>query len=89
MGDDCKDLYATAAVSEAGSLRLLVTRYNDDNNVIRGKRVKINVGDDFSGEVMGYMIDSGRLYTEIPLEVKKGILEVELEPNAVLMVVAM
>lgn len=89
VGDDCKDLYATAAVSEAGSLRLLVTRYNDDNNVIRGKRVKINIGDDFSGEVMGYMIDSGRLYTEIPLEVKKGILEVELEPNAVLMVVAM
>lgn len=88
-GEDAKDLYATAAVSESGALRLMVTRYNDDNNVIRPKRVKINIGDEYSGEVMGYMIDSARIYTEIPLQASVGVVEVEMEPNAVLMVVAM
>ena len=88
-GEEIGDLYATAAISPAGALRLLVTRYNDDNNVIRDKQVKINLGDDFTGEVMGYLIDSARIYTEIPITVKAGIAEVTLEPNAVLMVVAM
>ena len=88
-GEKSDDLYATAAVSQSGALRLLVTRYNDDNNIVSGKRVKINIGDDFTGEVMGYMTDSARIYTEIPLEANKGVIEVEMEPNAVLMIVAM
>ena len=89
MGEKSEDLYATAAVSESGSMRLLLTRYNDDNNVINNKRVKINIGDDFSGEVLGYITDSGRVYTEIPLEAKAGVVEVTMEPNSVLMLVAM
>ena len=88
-GEAAKDLYATAAVNQAGAMRLLITRFNDDNNVIRNKRVKINIVNDFSGEVMGYIVDTGRLYTEIPLEAKSGVVEVEMEPNSVLMVVAM
>ena len=88
-GEKSEDLYATAAVSESGSMRLLLTRYNDDNNVINNKRVKINIGDDFSGEVLGYITDSGRVYTEIPLDAKAGVVEVTMEPNSVLMLVAM
>ena len=84
-----RDLYAVAALNDKGALRLLLTRYNDDNNVIRKKRIKVDIGLDYTGEVMGYMVDSARLYTEIPLESSGGIIEVEMEPNAVLMIVAM
>lgn len=88
-GEKSEDLYATAAVSEAGLMRLLLTRYNDDDNVTRSKRIKVNIGNNFSGELMGYMTDSARIYTEIPLQANEGVLEVEMESNAVLMIVAM
>ena len=38
------------------------------------------------GTATGHVIDSGRLYTEIPLEVKDGSIALKMEPNSVVMI---
>ena len=79
---DDKELYATAARSSDGHLRVLLTRYSEDNNVtkIRPFRIEINGAGD--GTVYAYLTDSDRAFTEIPVEMKGGVIEGVLDPDA-------
>ena len=81
-----KDIYVTAARNANGKMRVMVTRYNDDNNVVTPKRVKIVVGENLSGETVAHITDSARCYTEIPLVVRNGEVEVTMEPNSVVVI---
>ena len=81
-----KDIYVTAARNANGKMRVMVTRYNDDNNVVTPKRVKIAVGENLSGETVAHITDSARCYTEIPLVVRNGEVEVAMEPNSVVVI---
>ena len=81
-----KDLYVTATRGTNGKLRILVTRYNDDNNVVTPKRVKIATGEGRSGMVMAHITDSYRCFTEVPLTMHDGNIEVTMEPNAVVVI---
>jgi hypothetical protein len=63
-----------------------VTRYNDDNNVVTPKRVKIATGEGRSGRVMAHITDSYRCFTEVPLTMHDGNIEVTMEPNAVVVI---
>lgn len=85
---DEKDIYATAAKDDAGNVGIFIARYNEDNNVIARKRVKIHVNGLTSGQkVIGHITDDYHLYTERPLIVTDdGCIEAWLEPHAFLMV---
>ena len=61
---------------------MLLTRYSEDNNVtkIRPFRIEINGAGD--GTVYAYLTDSDRAFTEIPVEMKGGVIEGVLDPDA-------
>ncbi|MBR4849800.1 MAG: hypothetical protein IKV09_02605 [Alistipes sp.] len=80
------DIYVTAARSTNGNMRVMITRYNDDNNVVSLKRVGVTTGENISGEVVAHLTDSSHTYTEIPLVVRNGEVEVAMEPNSVVVI---
>ena len=77
-----KDLYATAARSADGNLRVLVTRYSEDRNVTNIRPVRIEIEGGGDGIVYAYLTDGDRSFTEMPLEMKDGVIEGVLEPDA-------
>ena len=85
---DEDDLYAVAAKGDDGTLRVMVARYNENDNVNRPKNVKIHMANVKDGEVTAHMVSSVKLYSETILSVKNGVASVKLEPNAVVVVEA-
>lgn len=83
-----KDLYATAATTAdgEGALRVLLSYYTDDDNTVQRREVTLRVPGMADGDATGHVVDSGRLYTEIPLTVEGGALTVKMEPNSVIMI---
>lgn len=83
-----KDLYATAATTAdgEGALRVLLSYYTDDDNTVQRREVTLRVNGMTDGDATGHVVDSGRLYTEIPLTVEGGALTVKMEPNSVIMI---
>ena len=76
------ELYATAARSSDGHLRVLLTRYSEDNNVTKIRPFRIEIKGAGDGLVYAYLTDSDRAFTEIPLEMKGGVIEGALDPDA-------
>jgi hypothetical protein len=85
---DEDDLYAVAAKGDDGTLRVMVARYNENDNINRPKNVKIHMANVKDGEVTAHMVSSVKLYSETILSVKNGVASVKLEPNAVVVVEA-
>ena len=83
-----KDLYATAATTAdgEGALRILLSYYTDDDNTVQRREVTLRVPGMTDGDATGHVVDSGRLYTEIPLTVEGSALTVKMEPNSVIMI---
>lgn len=82
-----KDVQVTAATNEKGRTSVFVSRYNENNNVVAKKVVKVNVkGLKDDAELVGHITDSSHRYTEIPLVAKNGIIEIVLESNAFMMI---
>jgi len=80
-GED--DVVAVCATDGKGRQTVLLSRYNEDNNRISKKKVKVHLeglGDD--AVICGHLTDWAHLFTEIPLHRKENVLEVTLEPNA-------
>lgn len=80
--DDRDDIYTTAAKNEDGRIRLMVTRYNNDDLVRDILPVRINVPEGVS-EVTVTMNDAHYLNTEIPVKVVDGVLTLKLQPQAI------
>ena len=78
---DDKELYATAARSEDGRLRVLVTRYTEDRNITNVRPFRVEVEGAGDGIVYAYLTDNDRSFTEIPLEMKDGVVEGVLDPD--------
>lgn len=76
------DIYVTAATDDNGKLAILVTRFNEDNNVCTLENVSLNIGKPLPQEVRGHLTDEDHTYTEMPLDVKDGKIELVLQPNA-------
>ena len=72
----------TAAKDASGHVRALVVRFNRDNNVTNPKPYRIRLQGGGSGTVYAYVTDDVRTYTEIPLEMKDGEVEITLDPNS-------
>ncbi len=79
------DLYATAVKGEGNRLAVLVTRYNDDTDSGFVKGLKVLLDGTYT-EVTGHLTDDSHLFTEIPLEIKDGYVEIVLKPNAFLVI---
>lgn len=85
--DDFDDVYATAAGDGEGRFGLLVSRYHDDDNVVRMKRVRVRVEGTRLDGLYAHVVDSVSLFTERPLEVNAdGTADLLLEPHAVVYV---
>lgn len=80
------DVYVTAASDGKGRSAILVSRYNDDNNVVEKKRVRLNLGENVCGEVTAHLTDSAHLYTEIPVSYESCSVEFTLEPNSFIII---
>lgn len=80
------DICATAATDGNGRVAVLVSRFNEDNNVVAKKTVKLNVGGTEGQEATAHLTDSAHMYTEVPVHYKDGAIELVLEPNSFVMV---
>ncbi|MBR1509651.1 MAG: hypothetical protein IJ623_03255 [Bacteroidales bacterium] len=78
---DMPGVYATAA-SKDGKTVLLLSRYSGDNNVIAPCLAKISIPGAKDGTVIAHATDRFHLFTEIPLEVKDGQVDLWLEPDS-------
>jgi hypothetical protein len=67
-----KDIYVTAAKGKNGRARVLVTRYDNDNNDTKLRDLRIKVDEIADGEMLAYLTDDCHSYTEIPLQVNDG-----------------
>lgn len=83
---DDKELYVTAARSGDGHLRVLLTRYTEDRNVTKVRPFQIKVEGAGDGIVYAYLTDSTRSFTEIPLEMKGGVVEGAMDPDAFVLI---
>jgi len=84
---DDEDISVTAAADDFGKVAIMVTRYNEDNNVCTLKEVKINAGMPLPTEVIGHLTDEDHTYTEVILDVDKdGKIQLKLQPNAVVVI---
>lgn len=80
--EEIPDIYAVAARKADGSLAILVTRYNEDNNVTSDKTVTIEVKGHKFENAVGHLTDSCHMFTEYPLNTEDGIIKVSLEPES-------
>jgi len=79
---DEKDIRVIAATNGKGRTCIYVSRYNDDNNVIGKRAVKINVADVKFEEATAHLTDSCHKFTEVPVAAENGVISINLEPNA-------
>lgn len=83
---DEEDIYVTAAKAEDGKVRVLVTRYNNDDNDVKLRDLKIRVDGIADGEVMGYLTDDCHTFTEIPLQVSGGAVNIRTSPRSFILI---
>ena len=76
------ELYVTAARSPEGRLRVLLTRYSEDRNVTKIRPFSVKVEGAGDGIVYAYLTDGDRSFTEIPLEMKDGVVNGVLDPDS-------
>ena len=83
---DEKDVYVTAA-SDGKRCAILLTRYNEDDNVRGKKTVKVQIeGLEEDAEIISHLTDSSHKYTEVPLTIEDGQIRLSLEPEAFVMI---
>lgn len=77
-----QDIYVTAATDQRNRRGILVTRFNEDNNVVAKKRVSLKVDKLKNSEIIAHLTDSAHMYTEIPVHIENGVVELILEPQS-------
>ena len=81
---DLDDVYAVAAADGRGRFGVYLARYSDDDNSVRMKRVRVSVVGASLDGLFSHVIDSNRLFTEVPLEADAdGSVVLDLEPSCV------
>lgn len=86
-GSDEADVYVTAATDGHGRSAVLLSRFNDDANVVASKKVRVNVSDLSFTEAVSHITDSVHIYTEQPVHfIEAGVIELVLEPQTVVLI---
>jgi len=79
------DIFAAAAKNEKGQVRLMVARYNNDNSIYGPKKIEVSLPSG-AKDAICTLSDQYHMNTAYPFMVKKGVLTLNLEPNAVVFV---
>ena len=85
ISENDKDLYCTAALSEDGNtLRLMLTRYHDNDNISTAKEVVVRLAGKEVRRATAHYVDSYYFFTQVPLSPSAdGSVRVKMQPNAV------
>lgn len=86
VNSDYKDLYVTAAKDNSGKIAIFITRYSGDNNVCASEKYKVKIENISVKKAIAHLTDDNHIYTEIPVNIKDGEMEIQLEPNAFIMI---
>ena len=81
-----KDIYVTAATADDGKTAVMVTRFNEDNNVVAKETVQLKIDKQLPPVVKAHLTDDSHIYTEIPLETKGDSITLKLQPNAFMVI---
>ena len=76
-----KDIYAVAAKNQEGKIRLLVVRYNDNNNVYKDKIMYVPLPEGASSPLC-MLSDSNHMNTAYPFPVTDIGIKLTLQPNS-------
>lgn len=79
--NDYKDIYVTATARD-GKTRVMLARYNEDNNQTANERVTVRLASGGITQAISYVTDTYRMYTEVPVDVTDGKLEIDMQPNS-------
>lgn len=78
---DYDDIYFTAACKD-GKIRLMVARYNDDDNQTAAEKVTVRLASGAIRQAISHVTDGTHLYTEVPVDIKDGTIELWMEANS-------
>lgn len=76
-----KDIYAVAAKNQEGKIRLLVVRYNDNNNVYKDKIMYVPMPEGASSPLC-MLSDSNHMNTAYPFPITDIGIKLTLQPNS-------
>ena len=76
-----KDIYAVAAKNQEGKIRLLVVRYNDNNNVYKDKIMYVPLPEGASSPLC-MLSDSNHMNTAYPFPITDIGIKLTLQPNS-------
>ena len=79
---DYKDLYVSAARGKDGRLMLILCRYSEDDNQCAKETYRVRLAEGQIEKAVGHLTDQSHIYTEIPLNVNDGAIDVSLWPNS-------
>ena len=79
---DYKDLYVSAARGKDGRLMLILCRYSEDDNQCAKETSRVRLAEGQIEKAVGHLTDQSHIYTEIPLNVNDGAIDVSLWPNS-------
>ena len=75
---------ASAATDGKGRFGLCLSRYTDDDNSVRIKRVRVRVAGVKLDGLFAHVVDSRRFFTEEPIDAEAdGSAVLDLEPNCI------
>ena len=81
--ENAKDIYGTAAISGDGHLGMLLTRYNDDDNVSAPVNVSVRLPGFKAGALSCHVTDETRMFTQVPLSLRDGgEFSLSMKPNS-------
>lgn len=86
--NDEEDVWCVASRKDDGHVSVLLVRYNEDDGVIKSKKVSLRAdGICDGGRALGHLTDSSHLYTEVPVMVDpEGCMSVVMEPNSFILI---
>ena len=67
-------------------MAILVSRYNEDDNDVAARVIKIKAPGIPDGTVYGHLTDKWHNYTEVPLNCSDGEISVTLQPSSFILI---
>ncbi|MBQ6162160.1 MAG: hypothetical protein IJK21_05895 [Prevotella sp.] len=80
--NDYEDIYATAAKNNDGKMMIILCRYSEDDNKSSKETYRVRLSEGQISKAIGHLTDEWHRYTEVPLNVSDGAIEVTLWPNS-------
>ena len=83
---DYNDVYVTAAKDNSGKMAIFIVRFSGDNNICAAEKYKVRIDNKSVKQAVAHLTDDYHIYTEVPVNIQNGEMEVQLEPNSFIMI---